>query len=75
MYTPEDLAEIEGYIAEYNQAIAVQRDELMLEKAIEYLEGEQTVFFAVGLAHVLGETGLVDALREAGYTVSLVTYS
>ncbi|MBR5491029.1 MAG: TraB/GumN family protein [Oscillospiraceae bacterium] len=72
MYTPEELAEIEGYIAEYNQAIAVQRDELMLEKAIEYLESGNTVFYAVGLAHLLSETGLVDGLREAGYTVEIV---
>lgn len=48
----------------------------MVEKAKEYLENkEETVFFAVGLAHLLSETGLVDSLREAGYTVTLVEYN
>ena len=46
----------------------------LIKAAKEYLEGDDTVFFAVGLAHLLGETGLVDALREAGYTVELVEY-
>ena len=46
-----------------------------LETAISYLESEETVFFAVGLAHLLVDEGLVDTLREAGYTVELVTYS
>ena len=28
--------------------------------------------FAVGLAHLLGEGGLVHALRDAGFTVTLI---
>ena len=48
----------------------------MLKKAIEYLESDKVIFYAVGLAHLLdGTNGLVDALREAGYTVELVTYA
>ena len=48
----------------------------MLKKAIEYLESDKVVFYAVGLAHLLdGTNGLVDTLREAGYTVELVTYA
>ena len=47
----------------------------MLETAKEYLSSGKTVFFAVGLAHLLGDTGLVEALREAGYTVTLVEYA
>jgi len=47
----------------------------MLEVAIEYLESDQVVFFAVGLAHLLDDVnGLVDTLRDAGYTVELVAY-
>jgi len=33
------------------------------------------VFYAVGLAHVLAEEGLVNSLREAGYTVEPVEYN
>ena len=60
---------------EYNNAMSLDRNRSMLETAISYLESEETVFFAVGLAHLLVDEGLVDTLREAGYTVELVTYS
>lgn len=46
----------------------------MLDVAIEYLESDDVVFYAVGLAHLLAEDGLVNTLREAGYTVELVSY-
>lgn len=59
---------------EYNTAMSTDRDKDMIKKAISYLESGDTVFFAVGLAHVLAESGLVNGLREAGYTVELVTY-
>lgn len=73
---PEDITEDELQIMEsYNDVMIVERDGKMFQKAVKYLESDETVFMAVGLAHVLGETGLVDALREAGYTVSLVAYS
>ena len=67
--TEEELAAFE----EYNQYLTVERDAIMLEKAKEYIASGDTVFFAVGCAHVLGETGLVDSLRAAGYTVTLIS--
>lgn len=57
---------------EYNGKMLVERNHAMLEVAESYLQGGTTVFYAVGLAHLLGEDGLVDALRGAGYTVTLV---
>jgi uncharacterized protein YbaP (TraB family) len=30
------------------------------------------VFVAVGLAHVIGEDGIIDQLKEAGYTVTRI---
>jgi uncharacterized protein YbaP (TraB family) len=50
----------------------VERNANMVEKAREYLQSGKTVFCAVGLAHLLGEGGMVEALREAGYTVTLI---
>ena len=41
---------------------------------ISYLESGDVVFYAVGLAHLLQENGLVDALRASGYTVEPVVY-
>lgn len=62
-------------IAEYNKAMMFDRNELMLKKAEEYLASGKTVFFAVGLSHLLDDTnGLVAALRDTGYTVELATY-
>lgn len=59
---------------EYNQAMSYSRNEKMVEVAKEYLESGETIFYAVGLAHLLAENGLVNGLREAGYTVELVSY-
>lgn len=69
--TEEELA----LYNEYNNAMIVDRNEGMLDVAISYLESGETVFYAVGLAHLLQENGLVDTLREAGYTVEQVIYS
>lgn len=77
--TPEELEEYEAckdLLAEYNKTMEHDRNEGMLQKAIEYLESGKVVFYAVGLAHLIGDTnGLVDTLREAGYTVELVSYA
>jgi len=77
--TEEELAEYEAekhLLEEYNKAMSYDRNDSMLEVAIEYLESGDVVFYAVGLAHLLNNVnGLVDALREAGYTVELVPYA
>ena len=77
-WTEEEIAEYEEVkhlVEEYNKAVSFDRNKGMLKKAIEYLESDKVVFYAVGLAHLLDDTnGLVDALREAGYTVELVNY-
>lgn len=77
--TEEELAEYEKYkdlIEEYNQAMSYDRNDGMLDVLIGYLESGDTVFVAVGLAHLLNNVnGLVEALRSAGYTVELVEYS
>ncbi len=74
--TEEERAEYEAnkhLIDEYNNSMSFDRNEDMLDVAVEYLESGDVVFYAVGLAHLLdGTNGLVDALREAGYTVELV---
>ncbi len=59
---------------EYNDILLISRNHGMHDVAISYLESGDTVFYAVGLAHLLGEDGLVGSLRDAGYTVELVTY-
>jgi uncharacterized protein YbaP (TraB family) len=76
---PEDLSELtEEELAlyeEYTYAMSTERNAGMLEVAKGYLEGGTVVFYAVGLAHLLASDGLVNTLRDAGYTVELVTYN
>ena len=75
-YDTSDMTEeeLEAY-EEYMKALVEDRDALMLEKAKEYLESGETVFYAVGLAHIIGEdTGLIFTLENAGYTVEKVDY-
>lgn len=78
-WTEEEIAEYESVkklIDEYNKGMSYDRNKGMLKTAIKYLESDEVVFYAVGLAHLLNDVnGLVDALREAGYTVELVTYA
>lgn len=57
---------------EYAKAMYTDRNANMHETAVGYLESGETVFYAVGLAHLLGMDGLVDSLRAAGYTVEIV---
>ena len=74
----EDLSELTDeelkLLEEYNNAMGTDRNDDMLDVAIGYLESGEVVFYAVGLAHLLAEDGLVNTLRDAGYTVELVTY-
>lgn len=78
-YLKEDTSELteEELVLynEYNKAMSWDRNEGMTQVAIDYLESGETVFYAVGLAHVLAEDGLVNTLRAAGYTVELVEYN
>ena len=77
-YLRGDLVEVSEEEAalheEYNKAISTDRNAGMLEAAKEFLESGDVVFYAVGLAHLLAEDGLVFTLRDAGYTVELVTF-
>jgi len=71
-----DLTEDElALYEEYNEQFMTDRNAAMLEAAKEYLESGKTVFYAVGLAHLLNDDGLVNTLRNAGYTVELVAYA
>lgn len=72
---PTELTEDEALLyQEYHKAMYTDRNAAMLEVAKDYLEGGDTVFYAVGLAHLLASDGLVNTLRNAGYTVELVAY-
>jgi uncharacterized protein len=46
-----------------------ERNDLMAERAID-LAKNQSVFIAVGAAHLAGENGLIHAFKKAGYQLS-----
>ena len=57
---------------EYNTAMMLNRDIAMTELVIEMLSGNQTIFFAVGAAHIVGENGVIEQLEAQGWTVTRV---
>ena len=69
-YTPEQIEMVE----DYNRTMLDDRNLGMRDRAVEWLEAGDKVFFAVGAAHLVGEAGLVELLRAAGYTVEPVEY-
>jgi uncharacterized protein YbaP (TraB family) len=69
-YTAEQIALLE----DYNRKLNDERNLGMRDKALEYLAGGDTVFFAVGSAHMANEAGLVQLLTDAGCTVETVEY-
>lgn len=60
-------------LAPYNKALFDQRNIGMANKLDEMIKANNNpIFVAVGSAHMLGETGLVEALRKRGFTVDQV---
>lgn len=68
-------ADLQKMIDDYNYQLMDARNAGMVEKAIEMLEGDQSVFYVVGAAHFGGETGLLEQLEKAGYTLERVQYN
>jgi uncharacterized protein len=67
-----ELTDSVGENEEYNQAMLVDRNKAMTEKVVGYLNAKEpaTYLIVVGAAHMIGETGIVTALEEQGYTVT-----
>lgn len=67
------------YSFSYNQmdnemidALLNGRNHNMADRMIPYLQQGKTLFVAVGAAHLPGEQGVIELLREKGYTVKAV---
>ncbi|MBP3435576.1 MAG: TraB/GumN family protein [Clostridia bacterium] len=61
-----------GYLWEYKRAMVTERNYKMTNFAEEALASGGDVFICVGAAHVVGEEGMADLLKERGYTVEVV---
>ncbi len=69
--TAEELAIYE----EYNDMMLTVRNPVMVDAAEDYIKADKDVFYIVGLAHMLGEDGIVNSLESLGYTVTLVDFA
>ncbi|MCF4100017.1 TraB/GumN family protein [Maritalea mediterranea] len=57
--------------AEFQEALLDARNELMVENAARLMD-EQSTFVAVGALHLIGDTGLIEGLRNDGFAVTRV---
>ncbi len=58
-------------VAEYQDELLDNRNINWIPKIKEYAE-KQATFFGVGAGHLAGENGIINLLRQAGYTVTAV---
>lgn len=64
--------EQEALLAEYNQEMLTDRNKLMADKAEEYIESGEVIFFTVGAGHMGGEDGVAALMEDKGYTVKRI---
>ena len=62
------LTEYPAFSAIYDSLI-YQRNEQMVSRIDEMLKQQGNYFVVVGTGHMIGEKGIVNALREKGYEV------
>lgn len=76
-YLAQNLIELEKVSTE-SEGFDKMEEKLLTErndrwvKAIQELLTKQSTFFAVGAMHLVGENGLIEQLKAAGYTVEAV---
>ena len=57
----------------FSKAMLTDRNKGMADKAEEYMNDGKKVFFMVGAAHMYGDDGIVQLLKDRGYTVERVS--
>lgn len=67
-----ESAEEEALYNEYNTEMLTKRNRAMTDFAENALASGEEVFIVVGAAHVVGEDGMANQLRERGYTVEVI---
>ncbi|MHB8104795.1 MAG: TraB/GumN family protein [Dehalococcoidales bacterium] len=59
----------EPEMAPYNEIILEQRTHNWMNKIEKYLADDETYFVVVGAGHLVGEKGLLNLLKNEGYTI------
>lgn len=70
-YTEEEIEAINLY----NKMMLTDRNIGMTDVVEQYIKDGINVFCVVGLAHIVGDGGIIDLLQSRGYTVELVEYN
>jgi len=79
-YTKADLDCMESlyndnrFTSSAEGVLVVNRNKTMHERLLKLIESGESVFCAVGALHLAGEEGLIELLKESGYTVKPVNY-
>jgi uncharacterized protein YbaP (TraB family) len=55
------------------EAFLLKRNQNWIPR-IEKMSAQQSVFYAVGAAHLAGESGIIQLLRKKGYTVKAIVF-
>lgn len=73
VYVSGDLSKIDAFIKTYSgyNDILEKRNRVMVT-SIASITKNKSLFAAIGAAHLPGETGVINLLREEGYTVKKV---
>lgn len=60
---------------EFNNMLFNKRNENMSNKVEEFLNSEdgKTYFVVVGAGHLVGDTGIINSMKQRGYTVKQIT--
>ena len=59
----------EPELAPYNEILVDQRNSKWIDKIENYLADDETYFVVVGAGHLVGENGLLNLLKNKGYTL------
>jgi uncharacterized protein len=78
-YERGDIAALSSEISRqeprsYYQRLLDDRNPAMTDKVAAYLNGREQVFVVVGIAHVIGDTGIVRSLERKGYKVDALSF-
>lgn len=69
MREAKDNSELGRFLYEFS---LVERNSRITETFIDYLEGNQTTFFVIGAAHLVGDEGVISQLEKLGYEIRLL---
>lgn len=65
-------AQVKELMKEYNKKMITDRNYNMSDTLEQYITENKNVFCVVGLAHVVGDEGIVKLMEQKGYTVEKI---